>query len=963
MAEIKQTQPQQITDNVSSQPTWSTMSPKQETVKPAPKPEQGIGTAATAQVTPQWTQLTETTGVEQTPTWQISAATTTIQPPSPQQPVRERQPWEADTAMNLQASQRALELDEQRRLAREQEKVVKETSEQMQEDVQAWLQALAETWQKVDRAALRRVLKESALQFWVPQDQLAQSIRSSVSWLLWPWLDTDAYLAQFNQKAQKWQQLSTMTNDAIADQWSSWQLSNDDVDSLKQTNPAKYQEVLAEKQDIDSNKQANADLKGESVAKEVTPWDPEAFQEKTWISKQEIDSFMGWKQSYIETYDQVVNTQEVTNLTKEAWDLKTKMEKLDEEAFNKEKEIRKRFWNSLSKWALDALVRDELDDINEEKRTLGIEYNGVVSTLDSLREQWEQRFWLLLQQKKDIEDKNWREMQFAFQRQQADRSFDMQNRQFSHMVDKDKFNRYVTNMELWRKKEDRALFAQQTMFERAMLTMDWPNALSVVTEKQRLEAQFGTSLNYNRDPDTGEYFFYDPKNPWEILGTYKVRLQTAEGTQTWSNNWTAVTSSNGMQYKKWQQIEWPMMGGIASWALTQIGWPTRTSWIDIAGKKWDPLFMPANWPWWEIVGIGTDGTKNNFVKIRMDDWIVMTYNHLDSFAGSDGFSTFELKKWMRVEPWMQVGTMWNSGNVMSGGKWLRRNGKVVNQALLDQWRGTHLDLVAEIDWQRMSMPDLVGYLDTWVPPSQIDAFNAQADPLWWFSSETRWIIEWGFSISTVSDKNKSQVFEELDQYRSFIDQTESDPWRASIMKSAGKKAPTSSDRQKLWAIRESRDMLDVLKEKIKNTDTGPIVWALREKNPYDAVAQEINTLIDQTVPWLARWVFWEVWVLTDADVNRYRKTLPNLTNTQQVNDFVLWVLEDNLNTKVISNIKTLADTDVDVSWFLSEYDLAVKNLKNQETWWSSWFFWQLVSWMWEVWTSTDYDAILAQYNL
>lgn len=63
---------------------------------------------------------------------------------------------------------------------------------------------------------------------------------------------------------------------------------------------------------------------------------------------------------------------------------------------------------------------------------------------------------------------------------------------------------------------------------------------------------------------------------------------------------------------------------------------------------------------------------------------------------------------------------------------------------------------------------------------------------------------------------------------------------------------------------------------------GPVIGRVRSTNPYDNRVVELNGLIAQTVPGLARGIFGEVGVLTDQDIKNYTATManPNLTLDQ-----------------------------------------------------------------------------------
>jgi len=62
---------------------------------------------------------------------------------------------------------------------------------------------------------------------------------------------------------------------------------------------------------------------------------------------------------------------------------------------------------------------------------------------------------------------------------------------------------------------------------------------------------------------------------------------------------------------------------------------------------------------------------------------------------------------------------------------------------------------------------------------------------------------------------------------------------------------------------------------------------LRNLNPYDTDAQTLKAQLTSLIPNLARGVYGEVGVLTDNDVRMYSQTIPNLTQTEDVNNAIL----------------------------------------------------------------------------
>lgn len=126
--------------------------------------------------------------------------------------------------------------------------------------------------------------------------------------------------------------------------------------------------------------------------------------------------------------------------------------------------------------------------------------------------------------------------------------------------------------------------------------------------------------------------------------------------------------------------------------------------------------------------------------------------------------------------------------------------------------------------------------------------------------------------------------------------------------------------------------------------TWPITWMIASINPFNTDAQVLKRQLIALIPNLARWVYWEVWVLTDNDVKLYASTLPNLTQTEDVNNAVLWITLRTIQRSYQNSLKTQAAAWRDVSWFIWAYraitnqveaiEAALKE-KSDNTWWQS----------------------------
>lgn len=93
-------------------------------------------------------------------------------------------------------------------------------------------------------------------------------------------------------------------------------------------------------------------------------------------------------------------------------------------------------------------------------------------------------------------------------------------------------------------------------------------------------------------------------------------------------------------------------------------------------------------------------------------------------------------------------------------------------------------------------------------------------------------------------------------------------------------------------------------------------------NPYDTDAQVALAQMAGITPKVARGIFGEVGVLTDADLANYQRTLPNLTSTAEKNAAVVQFMRKLLAEGVKNTIETQARGQRNVSEYLPEYDKA-----------------------------------------
>jgi hypothetical protein len=93
----------------------------------------------------------------------------------------------------------------------------------------------------------------------------------------------------------------------------------------------------------------------------------------------------------------------------------------------------------------------------------------------------------------------------------------------------------------------------------------------------------------------------------------------------------------------------------------------------------------------------------------------------------------------------------------------------------------------------------------------------------------------------------------------------------------------------------------------------------RSANPWDVNAQTVKAELQALIPTLARWVYGEVWVLTDNDIRLYSKTVPTLTSTADLNDAILSMTLRSLANGYKNKLQIEARWQRDVSLFYGIY--------------------------------------------
>lgn len=168
------------------------------------------------------------------------------------------------------------------------------------------------------------------------------------------------------------------------------------------------------------------------------------------------------------------------------------------------------------------------------------------------------------------------------------------------------------------------------------------------------------------------------------------------------------------------------------------------------------------------------------------------------------------------------------------------------------------------------------------------------------------------NISDFKQEDRPEVLKILSERKAQL--LKSGNLRDALSASAGGKALTEKIANDLSNIDIAATDLDSLSARLDATITDPILGSARKNIPYDAKAKEIAAIINSSVPNIARGVFGEVGVLTDADIRRYEAVLGGISETADVNDLIEKVLRDKLKRSAEAKLKSYAGS-YDVSQY------------------------------------------------
>lgn len=172
-------------------------------------------------------------------------------------------------------------------------------------------------------------------------------------------------------------------------------------------------------------------------------------------------------------------------------------------------------------------------------------------------------------------------------------------------------------------------------------------------------------------------------------------------------------------------------------------------------------------------------------------------------------------------------------------------------------------------------------------------------------------------IESDSERQKYELY--LDEKKRIFSDPEADI-KEIIDFSRWMKELSDTETLRLDKFDTALSQLDAIEKQVSDMSTWPVIWKLREMNPYDTDAQVLKAQLQALIPNLARGIYGEVGVLTDNDIRNYAKTIPNLTQTSDVQDAILAMTLDIIAWGYKRQLQNLAASNNDVSGFAWKYE-------------------------------------------
>ena len=700
-------------------------------------------------------------------------------------------------------------------------------------------------------------------------------------------------LDNFYNQYQKWLTLSSTPVNDLYTQYKDGQISLADLELLKWNNPAKYAEL--------QNQINKASIL--TAYDDTTPTEKMNFQD---IAYQMIANSLNMINSgdygaskYFSQLEEKMNSPEMMELQDKTTEINEAYKNIEDQISGIAKDVEKEYeWTWATKSKINAIIADRTYDLQQQLRTLWNEYNKYATQYNNRATQYQNEFWLQLQEyqvnmqaRKQQIDELW----FAIDLMNFETNEQKQQREWDYWVKQQEYTNWNINSKDYDTRYKAALKSVQNLLSQyewipmqrsaEQMAQDILTAIDngsdLWTELTKLNKQIQGKPEY-------KYLYnntFKSSTTWGIGKTYKI----------WD---TEYVDYNGQLYTA-EEFNKQFWGKTSSKAYNSVSSEAMSTWLD---KFTSNLSKYKGYGWqcakfvndylaeiWVGRYFGTEDAKTRAGFSNTDTPTVWSIAIFDYNQASDD--------WKNYGHVGIVADITQSGDLIILDSNFWKDGKI-------QYRTVNPNS-ASLKW----------FFDPTIPYGWANT-EGWTETENWTQTSTSTITDSdiiSFNDKTLnrklSDENRQRIAEARNKVYSDPNASIEDILRFSQWWDSVTDATVQSFDKYGQALTSLWQLTDLLED----TSTWPILWALRSKNPYDKKAREIETAIAWLLPTLARWVYGEVWVLTDKDIEHYSKTVPNLKSTNDVNDAVLAMSLDMLASGYKRKLQNQAALWKDVS--------------------------------------------------
>lgn len=460
--------------------------------------------------------------------------------------------------------------------------------------------------------------------------------------------------------------------------YKSWQISEADLNNLRNFYPDKYNQVM-------NNRNTENDMN--KYYDMLYWWDWSTWSDTDIMSavKDQFLNYILWNRTntalnFYEECNAEINTPEMTEMSDRQTDLQAEIRKIDSDLNSLYRDIEKRYEGTgASKAKIQAIYADEAYDLQIQRNSLAIELEALATKYNSRIQQAQTNFEMKTKQYQlENEEKNqyMKELWFAM---------DLINFETNEEADERAWKNYTRQIDyqygnidsldpVARKK------AVDNSVSQILDQYDWipmqrskdqmvEDVLKLVDSGMSLWEALTQNIITPIQSKPEYVMRYNNKLGVNSPVSYQMWVDWNLTLVWWSTDipiWTTWTNYKTIDLGNWYSVSVdsnkPITINGQQYRITQLWWNTATSWIDFApAVKWDNQAVQA-FVGWQVIRSWTDkNTGNRYVEILWDNGYVYRYNHLNDWdTDYASWAWASPYNWQRVEAWTVIGHMWQT---------------------------------------------------------------------------------------------------------------------------------------------------------------------------------------------------------------------------------------------------------------------------------------------------------------